>query len=152
MSQWKTDLANIFQNAEKEQKTTEEKQSVTNSEVAEFYSTVVKPAFEELQTELQTHGRQVTVSVSKGHASIVVNHEGDKECDYSIKVRTSPGHAFPYPETRFTDPSDGKSYRSEGHFRSGSQDYTTKDITKEEVIKHFLADYREGVRARARRR
>lgn len=152
MEQWKADLANLFQDVAQEQKKTEEQLSLTKAEASDFYATVVGPAFEELRAELEKHGRKVDVTVNSRRASIVVTHDGIQEMDYSVMVRTHPGRVFPYPETRFTSTSDGRNYRSEGYFRSGLQDYTIKDITKEEIIKHFLGDYRASIKDRARRR
>jgi hypothetical protein len=54
----------------------------------------------------------------------------------------SPNGAFPYPEIRIRNHSDGKSYRSEGFLRSRAQDYKITSITQEEIILHLLADYK----------
>lgn len=152
MEKWKSDLAGLFQEAAQEQKTTDAKLSVTKSEVSVFYSTVVRPALEEVRDELLLYSRQATVTVSSGMASFVVIHKGVQELDYSVMVRTTPGNAYPYPSKQFTNPSDGKTYRSEGVFRSGSQDYTVKDITKEDIIRNILLEYGRSLRDRVRRR
>jgi len=142
MSDWKSDLESFFQDKQKETQVREEKLTHTKSEVATFFSTVVVPAFEEIKTELEKYQREVRVSSGTDFASIVVSYKGEAELGYSIKVRMRAGSAFPYPETRFRDPTDGKMYRGEGFLRSGAQDYTVAQITKEEIIKHCLSDYK----------
>jgi len=146
MSDWKSALESFFQDKQKETQVSEEKLTETKSEVATFFSTVVVPAFEEIKTELEKYQREVRVSSGTDFASILVSYKGETELEYSIKVRISPGYAFPYPETRFRDPTDGKMYRAEGFLRSGAQDYTVAKITKEEIIKHCLSDYKMHMR------
>jgi hypothetical protein len=142
MSNWKSDLASFFNDKEQEIKMEEEKMTDTKIEVAKFYSAVVVPAFEELKAELEKYQREVRISSSTESASIIVSYKGETEFDYSIKVRIHPGKAFPYPETRFRDPSDGKNYLAEGFLGRGIQNYTTSQIDKDEIIQNFLSDYK----------
>lgn len=148
MDKWKTDLASFFQSSAHEQQESERKRQETNSAVAVFYSTVVAPAFEDLRAELERHGRSVIVTARTDYASITVHHEDRQEIRYDMKVNMYPGRAFPSPQIHFTDPSDGKPYRAEGHLRSGAQDYTIADIGKEEIIRHFLSEYMVHARRR----
>jgi hypothetical protein len=145
MSDWKSDLDDFFQKKEVKNKTIEVQLEETKSKVINFFKEVVVHAFEELKTEMEKHQRDVKISSGTDSASIVVYINGEKEFDYSIKVRVHPQRAIPYPETRFRDRTDGKTYRAEGFLRSGSQDYSINDISKDEIIKHFLTDYKNQV-------
>jgi len=142
MKDWEKDLSHFFEKRESKKQHNEEKVKQKKSEVESFYSLKVVPAFEELKNELEKHGREVSVYASKEHASIAVKFEGVEEYHYAIKVRIFPNRAFPYPETHFTSKKDGKSYKSEGFIRSGSQDYDIADISKEEIIHNFLEGYK----------
>lgn len=144
MSDWKSDLESFFQDKQKETQVSEKKLTERKSEVATFFSTVVVPAFEEIKTELEKYQREVRVSSGTDFTSIVISYKGETELDYSIKVRIRPGSAFPYPEARFRDPTDGKMYKAEGFLRSGTQDYTVAQITKEEIIKDCLSGYKKA--------
>jgi hypothetical protein len=142
MEDWKKDLSDFF-NATKEKKHQNElKLKQKTAEVASFYSSKAVPALEELKAELEKHGRQVTIHTSKEYPSITVKFEGAEEYSYAIKVRVSPDRAVPYPETRFTDKKDGRTYTSEGVMRSGLQDYDVSDICKDDIIRNFLVEYK----------
>ena len=112
------------------------------SEVESFYSVKVVPAFEELRSELEKHGREVSIHAGKEYASIAVKFKGVEEYSYTIKVRISPDRAFPYPESQIATRRDGKSHHMSGGFiRSGLQEYDVSDISKEEIIQDFLRGY-----------
>jgi len=143
MSDWKSDLEGFFHQKQKKAQVDEDKLKGTKSEVATFFSAVVIPAFEEIKTELEKYQREGTVLGGIDSASIVISHKGYTEFTYSIKVH--PGTSFPYSEIHFRNPSEAKTYRAEGILRTGSQDYTIAHITKEEIIKHFLSDYKRHI-------
>lgn len=50
-----------------------------------------------------------------------------------------PDKVFPYPLLYFSE--DGHRFKGEGHFRSGLQDYSINDISKEEIIQHLSSEY-----------
>ena len=140
MSDWKSDMKGFFQEKQKKAQVDEDKLKETKSEVATFFSEVVIPAFEEIKTELEKYQRESNVFGGIDSASIVISCKGYTEFTYSIKVY--PATLFPYSEIHFRNPSEAKTYRAEGILRTGSQDYTIAQITKEEIIKHFLSDYK----------
>jgi hypothetical protein len=142
MSDWKSELERFFQEKSQHEVTNAVQLVETTAEVLAFYSNVVIPAFEELKTELEKHQRKVLVTRGDMAASIEVEHNGQFELKYSVRVRIGPRQAFPYPATQFRDKSDGKIYRAEGELRSGLQDYSIAEITKDEIIKHFLTNYK----------
>ena len=144
MTNWKSDMESFFHKKQKNAQVDETKLKETKSGVATFFSAVVIPAFEEIKIELEKYQREGTVLGGIDSASIVISHKGYTEFTYSIKVH--PGTSFPYSEIHFRNPSEAKTYRAEGILRTGSQDYTIAHITKEEIIKQFLSDYKRHIR------
>ncbi len=116
--------------------------------VEKFYSTIVNPAFEELKSELKRHGRDVEVYTErKDFASIIVNFEAEEELDYSIEVMISPVRVFPRPVIHYTEWASSRRLRVEGLLRKGPQDYDISDISKEEIIEHFLDEYKNYIKS-----
>jgi len=143
MNDWKKILASFFEKQKEEKGEKEEKRSQEKLRVEKFYSTIVNPAFEELKSELKKHGREVEAYTERrDFASIVVQFEGEEELDYSIEVMLYPGLAFPRPVIHYTEWTSSRRLRAEGFLRKGIQDYDISDITKEEIIEHFLNEYK----------
>jgi len=143
MKNWKKMLAGIFEKQKEEKETKEIKHSQEKLRVEEFYSTIVNPAFEELKSELKKHGREVNVYTERrDFASIIVQFEGEEELDYSIEVMLYPGLAFPRPVIHYTEWASSRRLRVEGLLRTGIQDYDISDITKDEIIEHFINEYK----------
>jgi hypothetical protein len=145
MEDWKKDLKDLFESKKEKKQEFVEQIGQQKQRVEIFYSSIVGPAFEELKTELEKHGRKVTVSKGKEHASINVSLEGMDEYQLNINVRIYPTVVHPYPTDIFVD-KNGKRYKGEGFLRSGSQDYDISDISKEEVIKYFLYHYKDHIK------
>jgi len=141
MSDWKSDMQGFFHEKQKKSEVDKDKLKETKSEVAKFFSAVVIPAFEEIKIELKKYQRESNVFGGIDSASIVISYKGYTEFTYSIKVY--PGTVFPCSEIHFRKPSEVKTYRAEGILRTGLQDYTIAQITKEEIIKQFLSDYKK---------
>jgi len=140
---WKKILANFFEKQKEEKKDKEVKHSHEKLRVEKFYSTIVNPAFEELRSELKKYGREVDVYTERrDFASIIVQFEGEEELDYSIEVMLYPNLAFPRPVIHYTEWASSRRLRVEGLLRTGIQDYDISDITKEEIIEHFLNAYK----------
>jgi hypothetical protein len=143
MKNWKNKLSNFFEKQSQEKEGKEEKQSHEKLRVEKFYSTIVHPAFEELKSELKKHGREVDVYTQRrDFASIIVQFEGEEELDYSIEVMLYPGLAFPRPVIHYTEWASSRRLRVEGLLRTGIQDYDISDITRDEIIEHFLNEYK----------
>ena len=143
MNDWKKILAGFFEKQKEEKGEKEEKRSQEKLRVEKFYATIVKPAFEELKSEFNKYGREVEVYTERrDFASIVLYFEGEEELDYSIEVKLSPGLAFPRPVIHYTEWASSRRLRAEGFLRKGIQVYDISDITKEEIIEHFLNEYR----------
>ena len=140
MSDWKSDLAGIFE--EKDAVRQEQKES----ELARFISGVAVPAFQQLTTELEKHGRDVNLRMAMNSAALIVHHNGEEEMTYRIQGRTFPNGVLPYAEVRFRERKGLKFIRVETMFRSGKPDYTLADITETEIIRNFLDHYKRHVR------
>jgi hypothetical protein len=143
MKDWKKILASFFEKQKEEKGEKEAKRSKEKLRVEKYYATIVNPAFEELKSEFKKHGRKVEVYTERrDFASINVDFEGEEELDYSIEVMLSPGLAFPRPVIHYTEWASSRRLRAEGFLRRGIQDYDISDITKEEIIEHFLIKYK----------
>ena len=143
MKDWKKILASFIEKQEEEKGDKEEKRSDEKLRVEKFYATIVNPAFEELKSEFNKYGREVEVYTERrDFASIVLNFEGEEELDYSIEVKLSPGLAFPRPVIHYTEWASSRRLRAEGFLRKGIQVYDISDIRKEEIIEHFLNEYK----------
>ncbi|MDH5467799.1 MAG: hypothetical protein OEY25_10305 [Candidatus Aminicenantes bacterium] len=146
MKNWKKNLANFFEKQKGSKREKEVKHSQEKLRIEKFYSTIVNPAFEELKSELKRHGRDVEVYTERrDFASIIVNFEGEEELDYSIEVMISPVHVFPRPVIHYTEWASSRRLRVEGLLRKGRQNYDISDISKEEIIEHFLNEYRNYI-------
>ncbi len=143
MKDWQKKLASFFEEQKEETGEKEKRRSQEKLRVEEFYSTIVNPAFEELKSELKKHGREVEVYTERrDFASIIVQFESEEELDYSIEVMLYPGLAFPRPVIHYTEWASSRRLRVEGLLRTGIQDYDISDITIDEIIEHFLNQYK----------
>ncbi len=143
MKDWKKILASFFEKQKEEKEDKAGKHSQEKLRVENFYATIVNPAFEELKSEFKKHGRKVEVYTERRNfASIVVQFEGEEELDYSIEVMLYPGIAFPRPVIHYTEWASSRRLRAEGFLKRGIQDYDISDITKEEIIEHFIIKYK----------
>ncbi|MGB8951682.1 MAG: hypothetical protein WCC06_03330 [Candidatus Aminicenantales bacterium] len=146
MKNWKKILAAYFIKQKEERGEKDEKFSQNKLRVEKFYSTIVNPAFEELKSELTKYGREVDVYTErKDYASIIVHFEGEEEFDYSIEMMISPGRIFPRPVIHYTEWASSRRLRTEGSLRTDIQDYDISDIKKEEIIEHFLNEYKNYI-------
>ena len=139
MADWQKQLGDFFA------KTEETKQKEEKPEFDRFISDIVMPAFEKLAEELKKHGRDVTIRDAAATASLIVHHGGKEEFMYRLQGRTFPNAVLPYAELRFRERKGLKLIHTENMLRSGPPDYALSDITEEEVIRNFLANYTSRV-------
>lgn len=135
MNEWRNNLNNFFD------KSSEKSSLPKRTEIEVFIADVAMPAFGEIAAELQAHGRTVTVRESGSSASILVQKNGDEEISYSIQGRMFPTGILPYTEVRYRERGGRRLITVESVIRSGSQKYQIVDITKDEIIKHFIKEY-----------
>ncbi|MGD8536802.1 MAG: hypothetical protein PVF66_13215 [Candidatus Aminicenantes bacterium] len=146
MKNWKKSLAIFFEKQKESKREKDIRHSHEKLRVEKFFSTIVNPAFEELKSELKRYGRDVEVYTErKDFASIIVNFEGEEELDYSIEVMISPVRVFPRAVIHYTEWASSRRLRVEGLLRKGRPDYDISDIAKEEIIEHFLNEYKNYV-------
>jgi hypothetical protein len=139
MSDWKDNLAAHYRAKEEAQLSEAEQLAQSQKKAAEFFNTVVEPAFRELETEFQKHGRIVSIMVFPDHASLRIEHQGEVELDYTLQSRAAGRGVILYPERIIKDKSNGRTFRSTGTMRTGAQGYTIDDITKDEIIRHVVS-------------
>jgi hypothetical protein len=146
MENWKEILATVLKKQKEDRREKDIKHSHEKLRVEKFYSTIVNPAFKELKSELRKYGREVEVYTERpDFASIIVNFEGEEELDYSIEVMISPGRVFPRPVIHYTEWASSRRLRVAGLLRKGRQNYSISDISKEEIIEHFLNEYKNYI-------
>ena len=135
MADWKQDLNQFFTDAEKARATEE------TTDLGRFLRDVALPAFEELRAELEKHGRQVTVRQTESAATLMATKNGVEELTYRIEGRRFPSKVLPTVEVRFREPKGLKYISAQSMLRSGEPNYDMLDITRDEVIRHFIEHY-----------
>jgi hypothetical protein len=109
--------------------------------IVHFVQNVAIPAFEEIRSELEKYGRDVTLRRAEASATLLVYNDGEEEITYRIQSRTFPKGVVPFAEMRFKERGGLKLVRKESMFRSGKPDYTIADVTGQEIIDNFLLHY-----------
>src|SRR5688572_17727607 len=105
---WQNELGQLMSDKDKAKQQEVARTEQHKVDAADFFQSVVKPAFEKVAEEFKKYGRTVSIHVGETSASIRVNFDGREELNYSIKVRGN----HPYTET--ISHSEGKRYRAEG--------------------------------------
>jgi hypothetical protein len=141
MSDWRDNLNRFFQ------ETSESRRPAETPDLAKFIADVAIPAFHDILSELQKHGRDVTIRAAETSAVLVVNHQGEEEMSYRVQGRTFPTGILPYAEIRYRQRRGLRLLTVESMLRSGAPKYTMADITREDVIRSFLENYTRYVRA-----
>lgn len=141
MSDWKSDLDKFFETAKQKATTESIRRQETATEVQIYLQHEILPAFEELRSELEKHGREVSVHVGQDSGSIIVSFQGKQEFHFTIKSNGSRV----WPETRFREKTNGQIYRAEGIFHGDSSKSDIYHVKKNDIIKHFLEDYKQTI-------
>ena len=139
MTEWKQDLGDFLR---KKEETRADKE---RSEVERFITDVVAPAYAELKTELENHDRHVSIRETQTAATLLVQHQGADEFSYCLQGRTFPEGILPFAEMVVRERKGIRLIRSESMLRQG-HDYGISDITCDEVIGHFISNYKRHVR------
>jgi hypothetical protein len=143
---WKSDLDSFL--VDKDRKTQEERKATEEktSETKALLASKVIPAFEEVKTELEKHGRTVKISSGESYARIIVEYSGVEELNYTIDVSVTARRAFPWKIEEFTDRKTGKRETLKGSVRSEVQGYDLNDLSKEEIIQDVINTYKNRTR------
>src|SRR4030042_3514590 len=136
MGKGKDDLKSFFE-AQKDDKSREQKGEQVKSPVQKFFSGKVRPVFKKLKKELARYGREVNIAIGDHSGGIEVNNQGRLELDYKVKVNG----IFPYLETQYQDGSGNRIW-AEGSFREGIQKYSIYDIPEDAILENFLREYK----------
>lgn len=113
--------------------------------VERFIEEVAVPAFEEVRGELEQHGRKVRLDRDKAYvALLILDAHGHEEFYYSVRIRTTRPATFAFPEFEARDPGKTIS-RAEVVLRSGPASYDVSGLTREQLIRHFLHEYRKWI-------
>jgi hypothetical protein len=143
VTEWKDDLRRFFEERSSGGTAGDaEADAGARDEVRKFYASRVKPAFKELRKELGRYGREVAIDVGDDHASLDVRFRGRLELNYRIVVRGMR----PHPESFYQVPSGG-GLRSEGAFKTGARPAEIADLSKDDIVKNFLREYRSCLAA-----
>ena len=136
MSDWKSDLNDLIQRKDDAGSARRDEAARQLGDAERFVSEVVVPAFEELEGELEKHGRNVFIVAGGGAATLTVTHAGTTELDYTLDARPDN----PSVETTHTDPDTGENYKAVDVI-SSSGHHGRADITQEDIIRHVLSLY-----------
>lgn len=112
------------------------------SEINKYIVDIIKPAFEEIRQDLEKNDREVSIFSREDRATIEINHRSSFEYKYEIRFT----NLHPYPVTTSYDPHENSKLEGHGYFRSGEQNYTIHDVTKEEIVTHFIDRYTDHLR------
>lgn len=145
--QWKNELKNAFD--KKKSDTEKKQQNISQSQnlFIEFIEKVARPAMEEVAVELKKYGLETRVGDNKFNAVGITIIDKNRyptredEFRYTIELPNEAQWAHPILKIRAQDRKTGTHHESEGPIKSGSQDYTVKDITKEDVIQSLTSEY-----------
>lgn len=140
MTDWKQDLRQSIEEHESETTSLKQQEKQQEDKAADFIKLKVLPAFEEFKSVLTEQGREVSVSGGSQEASIKVTFEGRIELEYRIETRVYPKRTIAVPIQFFREGREH--FRAEGYFRSGAQDYTIEDLSKDEIVRHLVAEYK----------
>lgn len=108
-------------------------------EASAFFSSTVIPAFGVVKAELEQYGKQVRVYTMRTRAGIEVSGEGGEEVTYELVVMGEPGRLF--PSSHFSFFAKGERVDLRHGFRNGEQNYTVRDISRDEIVRQVVAFY-----------
>ena len=141
MDDWKQDLERLFADKQAAEERRQDALAAQSTAIERWIVAVVVPALNEVKAELEKYGRRVTVSNSAESASLTVHVNDGEEFGYQIRTLRSETSARPQPSIRFRG-RDGEMCRAEGVFRDGPQDYDITSISKSEIIRHVVGQYK----------
>lgn len=113
-----------------------------HSEVVRYLAEVIKPALQEVATELQKQQIEARVAEGKnGEVWIEVGEGAGNDFYYSVHPRAYELPGFIMRDTRQGRMQELQYYRAEVHLREGGQDYDLMGWGREDVIDDVLEHY-----------
>ncbi len=137
MSDWKLELENIFLSDSQASRAERE-----NARFAKFLREVATPALSEIAEEMRRLGR--TASVREAPASTILTiyrNANVEEICYSVTRQFVNDGILPRANVRVVR-TNSRSTTHDEPLRPVTEHYTIDDVTKEDVIRSFLAFYR----------
>lgn len=114
--------------------------------VTRFLETTVAPAFEALASEFATHGREVRIKRGAGAVSLtVLDAHGREEFFYAVQAQRYRRMSFAFPELDLNEAERPAQVRAEVTLRSGPTAFDVTGYTQEQLIRHFLHEYRKWI-------
>ncbi len=111
-------------------------------EVIAFLRDKVRPALEEVATELQKQGLSARTDTGPdGRVWLEVGHGQEMDFFYSVRPHPYNPPSFVLEDPRRKHEDDDRFYRAEVHLREGGQDYDIMGWRKEEIIHDVLDQY-----------
>jgi len=106
------------------------------TEAAQFVKFIVRPALEEISSEMVAKGLKVQVqsSSSEDRCSLVVLNEKVEDFKYEVQIRS-------FDIQNYTEDKRDRFFRAEVFLRSGGQEYDIYGYTKEQVIVDAITQY-----------
>ncbi|MEX0885022.1 MAG: BCCT family transporter [Phycisphaeraceae bacterium] len=112
----------------------------TREHIRQFIANTVIPAFQEIERELEKHGRDVRIEKRADQAALTVYHQGEEEFSYAVRGRAYHKLAFAFPHMGLDDKA--RIVRGEVVLPSGHpHGYELQHFTREGIIRDFLDEY-----------
>ncbi|MEN5118514.1 choline BCCT transporter BetT [Luteimonas sp. TWI662] len=115
-------------------------------EVLSFLHAQVKPAFEDVATELRRQGLEVSVEEGEdGRVWLQVGHGEEMDFYYSVRPVSYEPPSFMLDDPRRRKKDSDRYYRAEVHLREGGQDYDVMGWRRDELIHDVLDQYQRHI-------
>jgi choline/glycine/proline betaine transport protein len=110
--------------------------------IERFFQSTVKPAFDDIRTELEKNARSADITIGDREAVLVVIHDGAEEFSYGIQAHVNRRKArVAFPEQPDDDDDRGE-HRAEVVLRSGRQkDRRLREWSREMIAEDFTREY-----------
>ena len=137
---WRTELGKIIDG-----RSMGTRAELETARFAEFVTSVVKPALEELAKELSQRDRTPVVRVTSASATIAVNNGETEEISFRILARSLPAGLVPYAEVRLH--KGQRLVKAEATFKGAGPSCTIEQVKGPDIIACFLSYYRTALDA-----
>ncbi|MGD9945524.1 MAG: BCCT family transporter, partial [Burkholderiaceae bacterium] len=121
--------------------------SPLRAEVIDYLVRQVRPALDEVATELRKQGLDVKVSDGEdGRVWLEVGHGEEMDFFYSVRPQPYVPPSFMLEDPRRRPSEDERYYRAEVYLREGGQDYDVMGWRRDELIHDVLDQYQRHLR------
>lgn len=138
LEEWKARLHEVMYQKQVGGQPTEDDQS--HRVIAGFIDETVLPAFWDIKTALEEHGRSIEVQRSPLQATLIVYKDDEEEFSYCVRGRAYHAMTSAFPQ--ITPDEAPTSYKVEVLLYTGKQvELNLKDLTRERILEDFLKGY-----------